>query len=215
MAERSPLTPRALERAFTHVLLDPRAAQRRMEPLRRGPRPPGSETKRPRNAAALAYVFERAGWLWLPLTVRGEDLPEHGGQVSLPGGRPRAGESLEATARREAQEEIGLAAPELRWLGRLAPVDIPVSHTRLHVLVALGPDPGALRADPREVERVVLVSLDELADPERRRHRPWWVAGRELDVPYFDVEGLFLWGATAMALAELVERVSLARALPD
>jgi 8-oxo-dGTP pyrophosphatase MutT (NUDIX family) len=176
-----------------------------------GPRPAGADTASPREAAALAYLFLRRGRYRLPLTLRRADLAEHRGQVSLPGGRPDPGETMWETALREASEEVGLDPALPRALGVLAPVYIPVTHTRLHVQVAIGPDPGPLVASPREVERIVEVGLDELLDPARRRTRPYEIAGRQLDVPYFDVGGLFLWGATAMALSELVERLRAIR----
>jgi 8-oxo-dGTP pyrophosphatase MutT (NUDIX family) len=164
----------------------------------------------PRHAAALAYLFERGGALWLPLTVRPAHLREHAGQVSLPGGRPRPDEDLWRTALREAHEEIGLPPALPTRLGALAPVYIPVSHTRLVVQVAGGPEPPPFAPDPREVERVVLVRLAALLDPASRASRRRAIAGREVEVPYFAVEGLFLWGATAMALSELAARLAAA-----
>ena len=40
-------------------------------------------------------------------------------QWNFPGGRVKRGESPEATARREVQEEVGLALPELTGLGEI------------------------------------------------------------------------------------------------
>ncbi len=204
-----------LRAAFHLKDLDGREAQRAFEPARRGSPPPLRSAGPLRDAAALAYVFERDARLCLPLTLRRDDLPEHKGQVSLPGGRPAAGESLFETALREAQEEIGLAVVGLEPLGRLAPVTIPVTHSRLHVFVVEGEDPAPLQADPREVAAIIDVALDDLIAPATRRWRRIAIGGEEIDVPYFDVEGLFLWGATAMALSELVTRLRLATAGRD
>ena len=87
----------------------------------------------------------------------------------------------------------------------------PAVELRIHV--ALGPDPGALTPCPREVERIEHVCLDDLADPARRAVRPLAIEGVEIDVPYFDVNGLFLWGATAMGLSDLVARLDRVRGL--
>ena len=195
--------------------LDGREAQRAFEPARRGDPPPVRSAGPLRDAAALAYVYEREGRLRLPLTLRRDDLPEHKGQVSLPGGRPIRGESLFETALREAQEEIGLDVRGLQPLGRLAPVTIPVTHSRLHVFVVEGEDPAPLQADPREVAAIIEVGLDDLLAPATRRWRRVPIGGQEIEVPFFDVEGLFLWGATAMALSELVARLRLATAGSD
>ena len=186
---------------------DGRAAQRRMEPVDRGAPPPNAAHEPPRDAAALAYVYEADGQLHLPLTVRRDDMRTHRGQVSLPGGRPEGDETLVQTAWREAEEEVGLGPVTHEALGFLAPVHIPVTHTTLHVHVALGPPPTALVPQPSEVARIVVVTLDDLADPANVRQRMLAIRGREIEVPWFDVGGLFLWGATAMALSELVERL--------
>ena len=191
------LTQATLRTALALDGFDGRRAQRLMEPARRGRVPEGASDGPPRPAAALAYVFSQEGRLALPLTVRRADLPEHRGQVSLPGGRPHAGESLWETALRETEEEIGLRVEGIRLLEQLAPVHIPVTYTRLHVHVATGPDPGELVACPREVERIRIVPLDDLLSPSRRAVRRLRIEGVEIDVPFFDVQGLFLWGATA------------------
>jgi 8-oxo-dGTP pyrophosphatase MutT (NUDIX family) len=205
-ANSPPDLPR-LRAALALGAFDARAAQARMEPAFRGPPPEWAGQRAPREAAALAYVYEQAGALRLPLTLRHPDLREHRGQVSLPGGRPEDGESLWETAWREAREEIGLEVPSHEALGVLAPVYIPVTHTRLHVHVATGPAPSGLVAQPSEVERLAIVRLGQLLDPGSRRMRVLSIRGCEVDVPYFDVADLFVWGATAMALSELVERL--------
>lgn len=190
---------------------DGRAAQGALEPVWRGPPPPRAHREPPRDAAALAYLYEQDGRLHLPLTVRRADMRTHKGQVSLPGGRPEQAETLEQTAWREAAEEIALDVDEHEALGVLAPVHIPVTHTTLHVHVALGPAPAALEPQPSEVARIVVVTLDEVVDPANRRQKVIETHGREIDVPWLDVGGVFLWGATAMALGELIQRVEAVR----
>lgn len=202
-----PLSPDRLARALALGDVDARAAQRELEPAFRGPVGAGLGAGPPRPAASLAYLFPAAGAWWLPVTVRRDDLPEHRGQPCLPGGRPRGGETAWQTALREAEEEIGLDPAAVTPLGALAPVYIPPTHTDLTVCVGRGADPRPLRPAPGEVERLAVVALADLCDPRRRRERLERIAGRAVRVPYFDVEGLFLWGATAMALAELVARL--------
>ena len=65
------------------------------------------------------------------------DALRHGGQVSLPGGVVDPGETFEQAALREAHEEVALPLDEVRVLGALTPLDIPVSGFRLHPIVAV------------------------------------------------------------------------------
>ena len=88
------------------------------------------------NGAALLLVYPLTDdTLHLALTVRGSGLRNHTGQVSLPGGRVDDGETIEAAALREANEEIGIDPAAVELLGRLTPLHIPVSGFLLHPVV--------------------------------------------------------------------------------
>jgi 8-oxo-dGTP pyrophosphatase MutT (NUDIX family) len=203
-----------LRAALLLAPFDGRAAQRTLEPLDRGGPPSVGADGPLRPGAALLYAFPSAEGLVFPLTLRRDDLAEHRGQVSLPGGRPEPGEDLWSAALREAREEVGLAVPRPERLGDLHPVTIPVTHSALHVFVALGPDPGPLVPEPREVAQLVLARVADLLDPAARASVTRRVRGRDVLVPALRLGGLEVWGATAMALGELAVRLGavLARA---
>ena len=149
----------------------------------------------------------------LPLTLRREDLREHKGQVSLPGGRPEPDEiELRHRDAGRRSRRSAWTAQCRREVGQLHPVYIPVTHTYMHVHVAIGPDPGDLSADPGEVQEVRLSELDHLLEPERRRVERWTIRGRAVDVPLFPLAGWNIWGATAIALGELAARLEVAAA---
>ena len=86
-----------------------------------------------RPAATLLAIYPDAdGDLVIPLTVRHGDLRAHAGEVSLPGGAVDATDAgPEAAALREAWEEVGLRSDDVRIVGTLDPVWIPVSNFEL------------------------------------------------------------------------------------
>ena len=159
-----------------------------------------------RPAAVLVALFEEDGEARVILTKRPETMPSHQGEIAFPGGKHEPGldPDLRATALREAHEEIGVDRAEVRVLGRLSPLDIPVSGFTLYPVIAVADGRPALRAADGEVERILEVPLREMLDPARLRRRRAMRDGIEIDVPYFDLGPDELWGATAMVLSEFL-----------
>jgi 8-oxo-dGTP pyrophosphatase MutT (NUDIX family) len=159
-----------------------------------------------RDGAGLLLVYPHDDTLHMALTVRGAELRNHTGQVSLPGGRVDAGESFEAAALREAQEEIGVEPSTVEVLGRLTPLHIPVSGFLLHPIVGFTSMRPAFQRAEWEVARIIEAPVTLLSDPGvvKREIRTRVVKGQsiDVDVPYFDIDGEKVWGATAMVLAE-------------
>lgn len=115
-----------------------------------------------RHLAAVAVVVvpdarERAA---VVLTVRAAGLRRHGGQWACPGGRLDPGETPEAAALRELEEEIGLSLPPEHVLGCLD--DFPTRSGFVITPVVVWGSGDPLRPDPREVARVYLLPLEGL-----------------------------------------------------
>jgi 8-oxo-dGTP pyrophosphatase MutT (NUDIX family) len=165
---------------------------------------PARPVDRGRPAAGLILLYPRESRPEMLLTVRSGDLPTHPGQVSLPGGIQEAGESLEETALREAEEEVGVNPASTFLLGSLSPVFIPPSGFLLHPYI------GACREIPRfqindaEVAKLLEVPISDLKDPDRLRSERRNLRGRDYEVPYFLLNGEKIWGATAMVLSEFL-----------
>lgn len=194
---------RTLDRALSGELPGA-AAHRLMAPRPRPGWAPEALPEAARPGAALVLLYGRAGTPHLLLTVRRGDLGRHAGQVALPGGAVDSGEGVEAAALREAQEEVGLEPHDVDVLGRLSSLHIPVSGFVLHPVVAISPPLAGLRPQEAEVERILEVPLDELGRADRVRAEIREIRGHPVEVPFFDVGGETVWGATAMVLAELL-----------
>jgi len=179
-------------------------AQSSMAPRPRRFWVPGVVPAGARKAAGLALLYPRGDDTALLLTVRGAHLANHRGQVSLPGGAVETGESVEDAALREAEEEVGLSRAAVTVRLHLTPLHIPVSAYVLHPVVATAASPPAVRPAATEVDRIVEVLLSGLADGSGLTFELREREGSSVEVPYFDLGGAKLWGATAMVVAELL-----------
>lgn len=181
-------------------------AQLRMAPSPRVGWDPLKFPEGARDGAALLLVYPHDDTLQLALTVRGSGLRNHTGQVSLPGGRVDDGETFEQAALREAEEEVGVDPRAVDVVGRLTPLHIPVSGYLLHPVVGFTTMRPAFQRAEWEVARIIEAPISLLSDPRmvKREMRTRTVSGQtiDVDVPYFDIDGEKVWGATAMVLAE-------------
>lgn len=180
------------------------SAQALLAPLPRREWPAGFNPARIRHAAGLLLVFPRNDDAHVVLTVRADTLGRHSGQVSLPGGVIEPGETFEHAALREAHEEVALAPDDVRVLGALTPLDIPVSGFRLHPVVATASQRPFLAPSDGEVARILEVPVADLLSDRHLRSAVRTRDGYTLTVPAFHVCGDEIWGATAMVLAEFL-----------
>jgi 8-oxo-dGTP pyrophosphatase MutT (NUDIX family) len=155
------------------------------------------------SSAVLIGLLPCAEGMQILLTRRTDHLKHHAGQISFPGGHCEDFDaSLEATALREAQEEIGLDPARVSVLGQLPDFGTP-SGFRITPIVGLLEAGTCLTPDPSEVAEVFEVPLAFLANPLNFQcHRIGW-PGAERHVYAVPWSGYFIWGATAGILRML------------
>jgi 8-oxo-dGTP pyrophosphatase MutT (NUDIX family) len=158
------------------------------------------------DAAVLVALYLDAGRLHAVFTKRREDLRRHPGEISFPGGRHDDTDAdLEATALREADEEIGLAPEAVRVLGALQPTPTIVTGYAIYPFVGMI-EPGlAWTLSAREVAEVLELALDDLLAGYARRRL--LRRGVPIRTDTYVVGDDLIWGATARILADLFDRV--------
>ncbi len=143
------------------------------------------------------------------LTQRAESMRTHAGQVAFPGGSVDPGDrDPEETALREAAEEIGLASEGVEVLGPLPTIPLSVTGFRVTPVLAWWSTPSPIRAEnPAEVARVARIPLRDLVDPAHRFTSVWREGS--FAAPAFEVDGLYIWGFTAMILDATLQMAGL------
>jgi 8-oxo-dGTP pyrophosphatase MutT (NUDIX family) len=211
MTEHVPsITVEQLRRALSQPLLG-LPAQMRMAPQ---PRPGSERILDPdlncRNAAVLVLFYPCGAGLCLVLTRRTDALPDHSGQISLPGGTIEPGETPEDAALREAWEELDVNPQSVEVVARLSRLYIPPSNFCIQPVVGYTPGRPAFRPAPVEVAEVIEEPLGHLLDANTCTSEIWELRGLQVNVPYYRIGPHKVWGATAMVLCELLALVSAA-----
>lgn len=182
--------------ADTQRKFSPQPTRRRWDPAAR----PADA----RAAAALILLYPGAEGPSIALTLRRADLPHHGGQISLPGGGLDGTETPEQGALREAHEEIGVVPSTVRLVGTLSSLWVIVSRFIVQPVVGVTDERPDFVPCPREVDTLIEAPLAHLRNPVNLHWDRRVIEGHDIWVPYFDVHGHHVWGATAMMLGELM-----------
>lgn len=203
---RTVITLDDIQTALNLPDFDAAEAHRHMMPGTRALYPPQPENTR--KAGVLVLLYPYAGELHFVLTRRAETLRGHSGQISFPGGkRDSTDPSLTYTALRETCEELGICDESITILGQLTRIYIPPSNFEVYPTVAaLGYVP-VFRPNPDEVAEVYTVPVSALLEARYKQREHWTLQGERMLIPYYAFQQQKVWGATAIMLSELENRL--------
>lgn len=158
-----------------------------------------------RKAGVLALFEKRHNQAQLILTSRTAYPGTHGGQISFPGGgREKEDVDFIATAQRETWEEIGVAKSAYQMWGALSSLYIPPSNFLVYPFLAFADEALSFVPEEKEVAQIHSIPFDQFLDPASIKVKPLTMrSGFRLKTPVFEINGLIIWGATAMMIAEI------------
>ncbi len=155
-------------------------------------------------SAVLLPIYCKQGEYYLVFTRRTEQVKEHKGQISFPGGAyQEADGTLVNTALRECGEEIGLVADRVEVLGVL---DDVITHTSNYIIspfVAVIPWPYEFKAN-WEVEEIIEVPISALLSKDCLREETEIIADERVSSYFYHYQGRVIWGATAQMLNQFL-----------
>ncbi len=206
------MTRHDLINKFENNTLGGYEAQRKMEHLARfsmmqkAPKIPANH----RSAAVMCLLYPAENDWNVVFIVRPSYDGAHSGQIAFAGGgiEPED-ENMQATALRETEEEIGVAPHLIEIISPLTPLFIPVSNFMVYPFVGILEKRPIFTPQASEVVEILEIPLNIFRNEENIKITTLKLEkGITLEkVPYYDLNGRVLWGATAMMMAEFIDIV--------
>ncbi|MEM6397199.1 MAG: CoA pyrophosphatase [Bacteroidota bacterium] len=171
---------------------------------------PGGIPDDARVAAVLELLYPlpngRIGLLFFRRTSH-DPRDAHAGQIGFPGGSVEPEDrTLADTALREAWEEVAVKRESVQLIGPLSQLYIPVSNFLVHPFLGVAQTRPDFKGQDAEVDEILEFPLEDFLQPDARKTKAMAMSSgfRLPNVPYWDVQGETVWGATSMLVAELV-----------
>jgi 8-oxo-dGTP pyrophosphatase MutT (NUDIX family) len=158
------------------------------------------------TGSVIILIFPKNKKINIVLIQRTTYPGVHSDQISFPGGKSEKGDrDLIDTALRETNEEIGIPVKDIRILGTLTPLFIPVSNIIVYPVVGCISYKPDFKTDKAEVKFLIEPPLNYLLRPDIIEKKIMIIQNTKVRVPYFNFNGKHIWGATAMILSEFLE----------
>lgn len=157
-----------------------------------------------RKSSVLILLYEKNQEAHFILTLRPSYNGVHSNQVSFPGGKfSMEDKTLDQTALRETEEEIGIKKEDIEIIGSITELYIPPSNFVVTPFIGITNKPFSLHADPVEVVEIFEVPLNSIFQKDVIKSKKITIQnGATFITPYFDLCNQTVWGATAMILSE-------------
>lgn len=168
----------------------------------------GVRKMNPKRAAVLCLIYPKENTPHIVLMRRNSYPGVHSNQISFPGGKVEdIDKTLQDTAVRESQEELGILPESVTLIGELTQVYIPPSNFLVNPFVGYSEKQPKFIPDAKEVNEVVEVPFYAILDKSNHQNVSLDIRGASVDVPAYMLSGHIVWGATAMMLSELAHIV--------
>ena len=160
-----------------------------------------------RPAAVLIPIFFKEGQAHLLFTKRTEYVEHHKGQISFPGGsRDREDTSLQITALRETEEEVGIKSNDIHIIGQ---TDVFLTNTHFLVTPFVGffyhPYDYCINDD--EIDQLIEAPLAHFLNDDIFEIKPYEKNGHQWQVHFYHYKGELVWGVTGFLLSNFLSIV--------
>jgi len=167
-----------------------------------------------RPASVFIPFYPDPDGLSLIFTKRPDHLESHSGQISFPGGsREPQDENDLATALRETHEEIGVDPSDIEVWGGLKSGPTRGSCYWVTPFIGIIPFPYDFKISTYEVERLIIVPLAHLLDPENFSEDMYSWNNHTYQTQLYTYGSDVIWGLTARILYSFLTLLHTGREL--
>lgn len=165
----------------------------------------------PKKAAVMMLFYPKASQTYLALILRTSYNGVHSSQIAFPGGKVEKNDaSLKQTALRETHEEIGIHPSSINVIRSFTEVYIPPSNFMVYPFLGYSKSELEFVLQEDEVAGLVEFPFADFIDDKIIVNTTMKTSyAGSIEVPGFQVQEHFVWGATAMMLSELKETLKL------
>ena len=165
----------------------------------------------PKKAAVMMLFYPKNFQTHLALILRTSYNGVHSSQIAFPGGKFEHDDiNLQHTALRETQEEIGIPSNAINVVRSFTEVYIPPSNFMVYPFLGYSTNELKFTLQEDEVAGIIEFPLVDFTDDTILTSKTMKTSyAGSIDVPGFQVNEHFIWGATAMILSELKETLKM------
>lgn len=165
----------------------------------------------PKQAAVLMLFYPKASQTHLALILRTSYNGIHSSQIAFPGGKVEDFDAdLQQTALRETHEEIGVNPNHVNVVRAFTEVYIPPSNFMVYPYLGYSKSELQFMLQEDEVAGLVEFPFTDFMDDSIIVNTTMKTSyAGSIEVPGFQVNEHFVWGATAMMLSELKDTLKL------
>lgn len=195
-----------LKRLHSNIGIQSPEAQQLMAPFTIGDRDVILKSNpNPRLGGVMILVYSKNKKAHIALIERPVYDGVHSGQIAFPGGANDPIDlNMQETALRELYEEIGISKDLVQVIGQISQVYIPPSKFLVSPFIGILKQAPQFKKDDFEVKDIIELPVSLLFDDSIIKSGKIHLGkkGAKITVPYFDVFGHKVWGATAIMLSE-------------
>lgn len=165
----------------------------------------------PKQSAVMMLFYPKASMTHLALIVRTPYKGVHSAQIAFPGGKVELSDAnLKATALRETHEEIGVHPKRIEIIRSFTEVYIPPSNFMVYPYLGVSQEELQFKLQPEEVAGIIELPIRDFLDEKIITKTMMSTSYAEnIEVPGYQFEEHFIWGATAMIMSELKETLKM------